>query len=300
MRKERAVQFVDIAIGNVAFRARLLADRAPQTTRAVWEAAPFDGQFGHGQWSGAMMCSLGPVPASAVAGERGAPFQHPGLVVLDPTSGGLAICYGQGRLNPDSLPALPIPVAQIGGDLAPLVEIGRAMQWDGAAPFVVSRSDDQETPPAPQPSEPGRTIDVELDDVAVAATLLEATSPTAAAAFAALLPLAGRATNTYASGPLTRFWNPAGGVEGETPLAVGERDARQVILYPGVLYYLPSSPWRGIRIAREATMMRGAVGGGDTKLIPLARFDGDWAAFARKAERLRVEGAKPMRFRLRS
>jgi hypothetical protein len=144
------------------------------------------------------------------------------------------------------------------------------------------------------------TIDVELDDVAITATLLEETSPATTAAFAALLPLVGRATNTHSSGPLTRFWNPAGGPEGETPLQTGDRDARQVILYPGFLYYLPSSPWRGIRIAREATMMRGAVSGGDTRLVPLARFDGDWSAFRRAAERVALEGAKPLRFRLRS
>ncbi|HEX5499712.1 MAG TPA: hypothetical protein VFX03_10810, partial [Thermomicrobiales bacterium] len=244
-------------------------------------------------------CSLDPVPISPGVGDRGAPFQHPGLVVLDPTTGGLAMCYGQGRLNPDALPAAPIPVAQIGGDLAPLIEIGGARQWDGAAPFVVSRSADQETSLAPEPTAHGRTIEVDLDDVTVTATLLEATSPTTTAAFAALLPLAGRATNTHSSGPLTRFWNPAGGSEGETPLETGD-DGKEVILYPGALYYLPSSPWRGIRIAREATMMRGAVSGGDTRLVPLARFAGDWSAFQRKAERLRVEGAKPMRFRLRS
>ncbi|HEU5433053.1 MAG TPA: DUF3830 family protein [Thermomicrobiales bacterium] len=294
------MQFVDIGIGNVTFRAQLLADRAAATAGAIWEALPFDGQFVHGQWSGAMIRSLGPAPIAAGSGDRGAPFQHPGLVVLDPTTGGLAICYGQGRLNPDSLPAAPIPVAQIGGDLAPLTEIGAAMQWDGAASFVFSRSADQDMPLAPEPIAPGRAIDVELDDVVVTATLLEATSPAATAAFAALLPLAGRATNTHSSGPLTRFWNPAGGSEGETPLATDDRDARQVILYPGSLYYLPSPPWRGIRIAREATMMRGAVSGGDTRLIPLARFDGDWSPFQRTAERLTVEGARPLRFRLRS
>jgi uncharacterized protein DUF3830 len=293
------VRYVDITIDSVTFRARLLTERSPETARALWDAAPFEGQFVHDLWSGETICTLGPIPAAPAPGEPVAFFQHPGLVVLDPATGGLAICYGQGRLNHGSLPATPIPVAQIGGALDALAELGLGRQWEGAAPFVVSPSADQETPLARPPKPAGRTIEVDLDDATVTATLLEETSPATTAAFAAILPLAGRATNTHSSGPLTRFWNPAGGLEGETPLEPGDGDRRQVILYPGFLYYLPSRPWRGIRIAREATMMRGAVSGGDTRLVPLARFDDDWSAFCRAAERLRVEGAKPMRFRLR-
>jgi len=45
-------------------------------------------------------------------------------------------------------------------------------------------------------------------------------SPRATAALAAALPLTGKATNTYGSGPLTRFWNAVGGPQGETPLDV--------------------------------------------------------------------------------
>jgi hypothetical protein len=144
----------------------------------------------------------------------------------------------------------------------------------------------------------GRTIEVAFDRVVLTATLLEEQSPGVTSAFADLLPLSGMATNTVSSGPLTRFWNPAGGAEGETPLESDPQDRGQTILYPGYLYYLPTSPWRGIRIAREATIMRGPVGESAPQLIPLARFDGDWSDFATTAECLPREGAKPLAFRL--
>jgi hypothetical protein len=65
--------------------------------------------------------------------------------------------------------------------------------------------------------------------------LLEGLSPRAAAAFAAVLPATGKATNTYASGPLTRFWNAARGRQDETPLDVPESEATASTLYGGRL-----------------------------------------------------------------
>jgi hypothetical protein len=236
--------------------------------------------------------------ADGATADRGVGFQYPGLVVYEPTTGEIAICYGQGRLNHHTLPLTPIPLAEIGGDLGSLADLCRSLQWEGARPMGFTRAADQTSPLEPPPPARGRKIGVAFDRVVLSATLLEERSPGITAAFAALLPLRGEATNTISSGPLTRFWNPAGGPEGETPLAVDPRDHGQVILYPGFLYYLPTEPWRGIRIPREATIMRGPVGDGAPRLIPLARFDGDWSGFATTAERLPREGARPMSFRL--
>jgi hypothetical protein len=292
------VNFLDITIAETRFRARLLAERSPRAVAAVWEALPFRGHVEHGQWSGDLFLASERFPLKEPIRERGLGFQHPGLVVLDPDSGDIAICYGQGRLNDHTLPLTPIPIAEIGGDLAPLAELGRALQWDGAQPIAIERSADQDSPLAPAPAPSGRKIEVKFDGTRLTATLLEERAPETTAAFARLLPLSGTATNTISSGPLTRFWDPNGGPEGETPLDESHSDARQVILFPGHFYYLPTRPWRGIRIAREATMMRGPAGGGGPHLIPLARFDGDWSAFAEIAQRLPREGAKPMAFRL--
>jgi hypothetical protein len=292
------VKFIEIAIGDVTFRARLLDGRSPCAATALWNALPIEGSMVHGQWSGEMAHILPLWSMDSTATDRGVGFQYPGLVVYEPTTGELAICYGQGRLNHQALPLTPIPIAEIGGDLAPLAELCASLQWDGAKPIAFSRAVDQTSPLAPPPQAAGRTIAIEFDDVRLTATLLEDQSPGATTAFAERLPLQGKATNTISSGPLTRFWNPDGGPEGETPLETDPRDRTQVILYPGFLYYLPVSPWRGIRIAREATIMRGPVGDGAPRLIPLARFDGDWSAFAATAERVPREGAKPMSFRL--
>ena len=292
------MKFIDVAIDGTAFRARLLEERSPRTATALWDALPVEGSVEHGQWCGEMVHMLHTWRAYGATTDRGVGFQYPGLVVYEPTTGEIAICYGQGRLNHHTLPLTPIPLAEIGGDLGPLIDRCRSLQWEGAQSIALSRAADQDSPLAPPPPATGRTIEIEFDQAVLTATLLEEQSPGVTAAFAQRLPLRGEATNTISSGPLTRFWNPDGGPEGETPLDTDPRDQSQTVLYPGHLYYLTTSPWRGIRIAREATIMRGPVGDGAPRLIPLARFDGDWSAFATTAERLPREGAKPMAFRL--
>jgi hypothetical protein len=210
----------------------------------------------------------------------------------------LSVCFGQGRLNDQSGPLTPIPVAEIGDNLQSLASFGNSLQWIGAQPVRISASRDQESPLA-QDLPLGPKIEVNLNGVATTATLLADQSPGVVRSFLEALPLTGRGTNTYASGPLTRFWNDLGGEEGETILDVGDDDPRQQVLYPGYIYYQPNPPWRGFRIAREATMMRGAFGGGSAlKLIPLARLDGDWSSFYEEAAALLLHGAKPMTLRV--
>jgi hypothetical protein len=293
------VKFIDIDLHGTVFRARLLEERSPQTTAAIWEALPFKGRVAHGQWSGAMFRMLDEAPVDIPAGDRGVGFQYPGLVVLNPGNKELAFCYGQGRLNTPTGPLNPIPVAEIGGDLVSLAEFGESLQFDGAKPVRIGASADQESPLETAPEPRGRAMEVVLGDSVTQATLLEDESPKAASAFASLLPARGRATNTYSSGPLVRFWNDEGGPQGETPLEVENLEPGQVILYPSYLYYLPMRPYRGVRIPIEATAMGGAVSRGTTQLVPFARFTGDWSGFREEALRLIVDGAKTMEFRLK-
>lgn len=292
------MRFLDFDFDGLRYRARLLDDRAPQASQALWQAMPFAARAVHGQWSGELFHLLEEAPVGTVTGDRSWGFQYPGLVVLEPTTRELAICYGQGRLNSPTGALSPIPVAELGGDLRPLAEFGTNLQFEGAKPVSVRVSPDQSSPLASAPKPSGRTIEVDLDGAVATATLLEDVSPGVATSFAALLPLHGRVTNTHSSGTLIRYWNPDGGPEGETPLEVDDRDPTHVILYPGYLYYLPQRPWRGIRIPYEATAMGGATIRGTTRLVPFAKFDGDWTAFREPAASLAIHGARPITFRL--
>jgi hypothetical protein len=299
MTLEGFMRFIDIEIAGTLFRARLLEERSPHATAALWEALPFEGRAAHGQWSGAIFRMLEHAPLDVPQRDRAAGFQYPGLVVLEPSSREIAICYGQGRLVAPATVLAPVPIAEIGGDLAPLARIGVGFQFEGARPIHFRVSSDQDSPPAPPPAPRGRKLEIELGGQAAVATLLEDRSPVAATAFAELLPVRGKATNTYSGGPLIRFWNDAGGPEGETPIERDDIEPGQPLLYPGYVYYLPLRPWRGVRIALEATAMGGAGGGASPRLVPIARFDGDWSAFKDEAAKILVEGAKPMSMRLR-
>jgi hypothetical protein len=256
-----------------------------------------EGRAAHGTWSGAIFRMLEHAPIELPERDRGIVYQYPGLVSLEPTVKELAICYGQARLYHPTALLAPLPIAEIGGDLAPLEKLGLRFQFEGAMPISVRASADQDAPLEPPPPPAGRRIEIELGTSVSVATLLEDVSPRAASAFAEHLPAQGRATNTYSGGPLTRFWNDRGGPEGETPLETADLEPGQGILYPSYIYYLPLRPWRGIRIPREATVMGGAFGGAPPRMVPVARFQGDWSAFRDQAERIVIEGAKPMAFR---
>ncbi|HZP95584.1 MAG TPA: DUF3830 family protein [Candidatus Limnocylindria bacterium] len=290
-------RFLDIRIGEIELRALLLDERAPVAAAALWSALPLAGRARHDDWSGELARLHVGLAPSAIA-DLPVPYQHPQLIVLDPATGDLAIAYGQGRLQNGFGPLPAVPVAAIGADVAPLAGLLRQLQFTGAAPVRITASTDQRSPLAEAPRPPGHRLHVRLGDASVAAVFLESVSPKTAAAFRALLPLSGTGTNTHSSGPLVRFWNPAGGPEGETPLAVEPPERGEVVLRPGYLYYFTSPPWRGVRIAaRDATVMRNAIAGSSlTRLTPFAAFVGDWSGFRAEAERLQDEGAKPLRF----
>lgn len=292
------MRFVDFDFDGLVYRARLLDDRAPRACQALWGALPFSGQVVHGQWSGELFRMLEPAPVGNVTNDSGWGFQYPGLAVLEPSTNELAFCYGQGRLNAPTGALNPIPVAELEGDLQALSTFGTNLQFVGSKPIKVRVSANQESPLALAPTPNGRTIEMDLDGAIARATLLEEISPSISASFAGLLPLEGRVTNTHSSGTLIRYWNPAGGPEGETPLEASESERAQAILYPGYMYYLPQRPWRGIRIPYEATAMGGATIRGTTRLIPLAKFEGDWSGFREHAASLAVHGARPIKFRL--
>jgi hypothetical protein len=297
--------FLDVTVGTVTFRSRLLDDSSPGACAELLANMPIDGQVVQDEWSQDVMEVSGSPTLSVPSTDTPRAFQHPGLLVADQDTGRLWLCFGQGRLQDGFGPLRTVPVAQLGGDLSSLVRLGRGLHVDGATSIRIQRAANQ-IALLTQPEPKGRRLTVTLGEARVSAVLLEDISPRKTTALARLLPLVGSATNTVSSGPLTRFWNPAGGPEGETVLdddsADGSQgsqdpdDPGQQILYPGVMYYLPSRPWRGLRTAfREATIMKGVLPGDSPSLIPLAQFVGAWSEAGAVAERLRFTGSTPMR-----
>jgi hypothetical protein len=267
----------------------LLANYAPVTVEAFWNALPIEARAFQDQYSAQIMRITSRLEVDPT-GDRAFGYQHPGLLMLDPSTSELALCFGRGRLQNALEPIGAIPIAEISEDLTELKMRGDRLQFDGAGPIRFSRSADQDSPLA-DPLLNGQRITLILGGVRAQAVLLEDVSPMATKAFAAVLPVSGYATNTYASGPLTRFWNSAGGLQGETPLEVPDSEVTASTLYAGG-YYLPTRPWRGIRIAAQAPT---AMGNGRSLLAPVFRFVGDWSAFAQQASTLTMDGQKELR-----
>jgi hypothetical protein len=270
----------------------LLANYAPATVEALCNALPIEGQACQDQYSAQIMRIRWRLEVEP-AGDRAFGYQQSGLLMLDPTTSQLALCFGRGRLQNALGPIGAIPIAEIGGDLTELTLRGDRLQFEGAAPIRFSLSADQESPLADPPLS-GQRIALTLAGVRAEAVLLEEESPVATKAFTSVLPVSGYATNTYASGPLTRFWNSTGGAQGETPLDVPDSEVTASTLYAGG-YYLPTRPWRGIRIAAQEPT---AMGNGRSLLAPVFRFLGDWSTFAEQAATLSMDGQKELRIEL--
>jgi len=289
---------------------RWIAETA--ASAASWrQTLPLTLQAVQSEWSGDVMELFGWSPLSLSFEAEPVPFQYPGLLVYDRSMGRMALCFGEGRWQDGFSPIRAVPVARIEAGLDQLEEFGRSLQFVGAQELTISVADpapSDRTSVADNPAHEGRAIEIGLGDTVACGVLLQRTSPGLSAALGALLPLQGKATNTYASGPLTRFWNEAGGNEGVTTLedvpTPGSRsderrltvDRRRSIAAPGYVYYMPSPPWNGLRIAaQDATVMRSALpGGGRSQLVPVARFVGEWHAFSDVAANLRFTGALPM------
>lgn len=286
------MSFIDIAFDGLNLRARLLEEVAPRAVAAFRSALPLRSRAYQDRYSAQVMRTDASLEVDARA-DHAYGYQQPGLLMLDPVSGQIMLCFGRGRLQNAIGPLAAIPLAEVGGDLGDLTTRGDRLQFEGAKPIEFRLSSDQASPLA-EPTVRGRRLVITLAGIRASAILLEEMSPATAAAFVAALPAEGKATNTYASGPLTRFWNRTGGNEGETPLDAPDSEATATTLYGGG-YYLPAKPWRGIRIsAQEPT----AMGGGRLALTPLFRFTGDWSAFRAVTATLTFEGEKPMSIEL--
>lgn len=288
--------FVKLTLGGEEFHARLLTDRAPEAVARVRAALPLRTQLAQDIWSGAILLGTDKALPNGALGDSPAAFQYPGLLALEQHSGRLAICYGQGRLQDGGGPVPPVPVAEVTGDLERFVDACSSVQFDGGVTLELAETG--ESPSADEVRLVGPRIGLQLGSARATAVLLEQSCPQLTRLFASGLPLEGRVTNTHSGGPLTRFWNHAGGKEGETPLGhtAEEEGLAQAVLYPGHIYYQMKPPWRGLRMAlQDATVMRNAVAGGALRLLPLARLEGDWHEVAEQARLLATKGAQPMR-----
>ncbi len=287
---------LELTLRGHSFAARLLRDRSPALAERLERALPLSVHVLQDQWSGAFVRSAETVlSGQGVPGDEPEPYQTAGRVYLDPRTMTLAVCYGRGRLQ-DAYSAAPaIPLAEV-LERDDFVDVCRSIQFSGASVLTMAAAPGGIQVGA-DPA--GPRFQVRLGQSVARAVLLREGRTALCDRFLSMLPLAGIATNTHSSGPLVRFWNETGGPEGETPLDPTDDELRraEAVLEPGYLYYMPKRGFRGIRIPfRDATMMRSAITGGGSELVPIARFVGDWAPFRQAAARLRWDGALPLSF----
>jgi hypothetical protein len=292
-----AAAFVEVRIAGHSFRSRALEERAPGAAEVFRAQLPLTAMLRLDEWSGSLGRISSRIPVAAFDEDERVPFAYPGLVMVDARTGELAMCYGQGRLQDGLGPIAAVPLLEIGGDLTALIRAGERLQYDGSVAIEFAVAADQDSPLAEPLRQSERTIKIDLGEVTALADVLERTSPITTTSLVAQLPITGTATHTFISGPMVRIRQQELSRD-ELVLDTREEEITHSILYPGIVYYRPVFP-RGLRIAtRDATTMGGGVVGVGTRLVPLARLMGDWAAFRHQAHRLLEHGQQPVRLSL--
>src|SRR5438045_2821335 len=125
------MRYIEVAFAGLRLRARLLDERAPAASSALWKALPVEGRAFQDRYSSQLMRITSRLDVDA-AGDRHYGYQQPGLLMLDPMSHELALCFGRGRLQNALGPIAAVPLAEIGGDLIELNERGERLQFEGA------------------------------------------------------------------------------------------------------------------------------------------------------------------------
>jgi hypothetical protein len=284
------MRFIEIDLGGSVVRAALNDEGAPKTSAAVWDALPFGGKAVHAQVSGQMfrMLEETPVPADLPI-ESGEFYHHPGQVIFFPPIREIAFAVGEAMFAASEQPYRLTPLAEIEGDAEEWFAKGDGIQRTGSVPIEFRQAADQMTPYR-YPTTRGRKIEIDFDGVTVGATLLERQSPKASAAFAAALPLEGRATNSTWGAKITRLWLGSG-----KPLDLG-RDLENgtTFHYPGYVYFDPNDG--AVRICYGSG--REGLPWEPAKMVPVARVDGDIAPYRQMASTQLLEGEKPFFIRL--
>jgi hypothetical protein len=281
------MRFMEIELDGVMCRARLNDDKAPKTCQAVWDALPFEGRAVHAQVSGDMFRMLDHTPVGELEIESATFFQHPGSVVYYPPIKEIAFCVGKAQFAATQGMYKLTPLAELEPDFREWAEKGDELRFTGAKQIRFRRAADQSTPFRFQVRR-GRKVDVEFDGVRLTATLLDDEYPKAARAFARLLPLQGRASNSMWGAAVTRLYP-------ESPhrprrLAVAALEPGTTFHWPGYIYYDPADGAVCVCYGDAAE----GVQGHPIPLIPVACLDGDIAPYAERAQRQLMEGAKPM------
>lgn len=286
------MKFLEIELDGAVCRALLNEDKAPKTSRAVWEALPFEGRAVHAQVSGDMFRMLDETPVGDLELESAGYFQHPGSVVYYPPIKEIAFCVGKAAFAATQGFFKVTPLAELEPDFSGWAKKGDDLQFTGTKPIRFRRAADQTTPFRYR-ARRGRKLEVQFDAVSLTATLLEDEFPKASRAFARRLPLEGQASNSTWGAAITRFYpgsvHPTG-----VRLPVRAIESGTTFHWPGYIYYDPADGGVCICYGDAAEGLQG----NPTPLIPVACFDGDIAPYVERAQRQLMEGAKPMSIKL--
>ncbi len=127
----------------IEFDGRALAgelhdDLAPDLCNRIWQALPLEGQVTNTIWSGDMLRLWVQIPEPEKK-ENVVGLHNPGDILFIPGWNGLRLIYGQARMQGPS-GAHPVPrVGRVLGDVTPLAEFGKKIEWEGSRPMRVAR-----------------------------------------------------------------------------------------------------------------------------------------------------------------
>lgn len=135
---------IEIEAGDARARLRLLDDRAPRATAALWETLPIEGDLTHARWAGAACwVKVDRAPLTDVKDvESQVSSIYKGTLVLRPNPAGRAelyLSYGQAESRHERGRTYVTPLAQVEGDGTSLFEALASTWQGGSIPVHISR-----------------------------------------------------------------------------------------------------------------------------------------------------------------
>jgi len=206
---------LDLELGGVKAKARLLDHRAPETCKALWNVLPYEDMVTHSRWSGGRLhtnihpdLKLDISEYSMIENPSG--WQAAGDIVVNPMvnqrgKNVITISYAPGKFTWMGSSSVVTKFAVMEGDWAKFAYQIDRLQWDGAKKLSIRCGSENEEPASVatfgQP-----LIKVNFDGKTFIVELYADRVPKLCNAILKAMPLEGPVTNNHSSGEICHFW----------------------------------------------------------------------------------------------
>jgi len=204
------MRWIELEIEGVKTFARLMDEKAPLASQALWDVLPYEDMVTHSRWGRGRLHTHNHPPLKMESinypfVENPSIYQAPGDVALWPLNNELTINYSPGSFAWMHQLWIVTQVAKIEGEFAQFAQKIERMQFEGAKKLYIRRFMGDK--PLINPIiVKGPKVKIECDGMTWIAELYTDRAPNLCNAIFNSLPLEAPITNLHSSGQMLHFW----------------------------------------------------------------------------------------------